>query len=395
MDQPQATTLEEGKVKKPRKPRKPPTRSVFENGLEGILRMRQDVRSAEASKLNPQEVRYIVDLYYTVQGFRTTSNNQMKALEKAEEPNELIKWYFLQFRGIEDQTKLVLDAYTDHYHMGRWAKAHVGIGPIIAAGLLANIDIAQAQTAGQIWRLAGLDPSVQWIGKDGAEKMVAEVLRGKDPKTRIGPAELEEFARRTNRRLTTIQSLCADKNGRYTRESAEAGLAKRPWNQRLKLVCFHIGESFCKFSARGDCFYGHHYLHRKAEEERKNRNGEFADQARQALSGKRFREDAEAKHWYLGCYPPEAVDGVRGLTTEAQRSAYLKERRGAPGSGVAMLPPAHIDRRAKRWTVKLFLAHWFEEGFRDHYKKEPPLPYPVAKMEGHTHVVNPPKVVVD
>jgi hypothetical protein len=53
---------------------------------------------------------------------------------------------------------------------------------------------------------------------------------------------------------------------------------------------------------------------------------------------------------------------------------------------VGKLPQIAMHERSKRWAVKLFLAHWFEEAYRQHHKAEPPLPYPIAQM-GHVHYI--------
>ena len=123
---------------------------------------------------------------------------------------------------------------------------------------------------------------------------------------------------------------------------------KRPWNASLKCLCWKIGESFVKVSSNKNDTYGQFYLQRKEQEILKNENLEFKEQA-----------DAGAKRV--------------GKTTDAYK-AY----------SVGKLPPAHVHARAKRYAVKLFLAHWHEVAYREHFKCEPPLPYPIAHM-GHAH----------
>ena len=49
------------------------------------------------------------------------------------------------------------------------------------------------------------------------------------------------------------------------------------------------------------------------------------------------------------------------------------------------LPDGHIHSRCKRYAVKQFIADWWAEAYRDHFKKEPPLPYPIAIL-GHAHL---------
>jgi hypothetical protein len=54
-----------------------------------------------------------------------------------------------------------------------------------------------------------------------------------------------------------------------------------------------------------------------------------------------------------------------------------------------MLPPAQIDNRARRYAVKLFLAHLHHVWYETEFGEAPPKPYPIAIM-GHAHYIMPP-----
>lgn len=256
--------------------------------------LKADLKRAAAT-MTAHEARYLVDLYYQIQEFRKSANNQISAMEKDHEPMAIIDWVFGTTERIELEIKKALDIYTDKEPtgMGAWAKGVIGIGPIISAGLLAHIDISKVQTVGGIWRFAGMDPTIQW------EKH-----------------------------------------------------QKRPWNARLKTLCWKIGESFVKVSGNPNSLYGKLYTERKAKEIEANDRGDYADQAKRVLEVKKIGKQTEAYKYYLQ----------------------------------GMLPPAHIHARAKRWTVKIFLYHWFEQAYRQHHKKEPPEPYVIAIL-GHAHKI--------
>jgi hypothetical protein len=177
-----------------------------------------------------------------------------------------------------------------------WARSIVGIGPVISAGLLAHIDITKAPTVGHIWRYAGLDPTQSW----------------------------------------------------------EKG-QKRPWNARLKTLCWKIGESFVKVSGNEKDIYGKVYKERKEIETARNEKLEFSEQAIAILGKKRFGADTQAKKFY-----------------EQQ-----------------MLPPAHIHARAKRYAVKLFLSHLHHVWWEVQTGEKPPKPYVLTHM-GHAHYIAPP-----
>ena len=129
---------------------------------------------------------------------------------------------------------------------------------------------------------------------------------------------------------------------------------KRPWNASLKVLCWKAGESFVKVSNKEDAFYGNEYKRRKEEEVRLNEELFFKDQAAEILETRNYKKDTIAY------------------------SHYIK----------GQLPPAHIHSRAKRYAVKLFLAHLHEVWYREHYGQAPPLPYPIAH-QNHAHYIDP------
>lgn len=259
-----------------------------------LQKLHKDAKAA-LKTLNPREARYLVDTYYQMQEQRKRAANQLRSME--EEPHEAIEWLVTQSTAMENRIKLMLGVYADSNPIGAWSQTIVGIGPVIAAGLLAHIDIEKAPTVGHIWRFAGLDPTQVWE-------------KGK----------------------------------------------KRPWNASLKTLCWKMGESFVKVCNHERAFYGGYYAQRKEYEIIRNNNGELADQAKAKLEKFNIGKKTEAYKWY-----------IKG-----------------------MLPPAHIHARAKRYAVKLFLSHWHERAYVEHYGKQPPLPYPIAHLD-HVHKIEIPE----
>jgi len=214
--------------------------------IESIRRLRQDLMAA-SKVMTDEEAKYLVRQYYLWQELRIGSQAQLRSL--TDQPNSTISWLWDEQATMEELSKEFLDKYTMANPIGRWMRSIDGIGPVIAACLLANIDITKAQTAGAIWRYAGLDPDVKW-----------------------GKGE------------------------------------KRPWNADLKVACWKLGESFVKVSGKEDAYYGKLYKERKELETAKNEAGAFADQAAAALKAKNFGEDTEArKHLSAGKLPPAQI----------------------------------------------------------------------------------------
>lgn len=286
--------------------------------LETIQRLQRDIKTA-AITLSDSEARFLVDAYYAMQDNRKRESNQVLALGTSGEPHAVLAWLANQSNTLERQIARALDAYSGSKPIGEWSRSIVGIGPIIAAGLLAYIDLEpwycrndeaekscrdgepcspacgrkRTETVGHIWRFAGLDPTSKW------------------------------------------------KKGE-----------KRPWNAGLKVLAWKIGESFVKVSGNKDDIYGKVYLQRKEYERVKNEAGDYAAQA-------------------------AAI--VASLPTHKQRKIYETGK----------LPDGHLHARAKRFAVKLFLAHYHEVAYRQKFGSAPPLPYPIA-MLGHAHKIEPP-----
>jgi hypothetical protein len=123
---------------------------------------------------------------------------------------------------------------------------------------------------------------------------------------------------------------------------------KRPYNATGKVLCWKIGDSFVKLHNNPKCVYGKLYEQRKALEIQRDANGFNAETAKATLAAKR-------------------------ITDEETRQIYESGH----------IPKGRIEQRARRWAVKIFLVHWWQEAYRRKFRKEPPGPYVIDKL-GHT-----------
>lgn len=214
---------------------------------ELVQRLSRDLAAASAT-LSDAEARFLVAAYYTMQEHRKRTGNQVLAL--ATEPHSVLLWLNEQSETLEGQIKRALNRYTDSRPIGLWLKSVYGIGPVIAAGLLAHIDITKAPTVGHIWRYAGLDPTSKW----------------------------------------------------------EKG-HKRPWNAELKTLCWKIGQSFLKFYKQEECYYGQLYDSRKSYEIERNEAGGNAEVAAEILRTKKIGKETETfKYLIAGKLSPAHID---------------------------------------------------------------------------------------
>jgi hypothetical protein len=182
----------------------------------------------EAVNLPAAELRLLVANYYQAQqmrkamdmGLRRHHGDRLAVIPDESSIKDILKFTPQAFADIEEQIAKSFDKILTS-PAALWLKAQRGIGPVIAAGLLAHIDITKAPTVGHIWKFAGLDPTMKW-------------------------------------------------------EKGE----KRPYNAELKQLTWHAGQCFMKQSNDPDCFYGHLYRERKRFEIERNENGNNAERAK-------------------------------------------------------------------------------------------------------------------
>lgn len=312
-----------------------------ENALKKLLvQFRKDIKKAKIIS-TVKEVRFLVDGYYMMQNERIRVENQIRALEDTEEPHDILDYLLLPVKTFEYHIKTALDEFCDSLPIGRWLKNISGIGPVLAAGLIAHIDIKKALYTGNIWSYAGLTPTIKW-------------------------------------------------------EKGE----KRPFNAKLRTLCYKIGESFIKQSHRENDIYGKLYQKRKVYEWRKNLNGEYAEEAKKNAEKFNYNKNTQTYKWVNGFFQKKenldldacvalCLDGKARSVVELKESAPKKKKPKTP-QGVRMLCPNHIHSRCRRKIVKLFLSHLHDHWFRLEFGEEPPLPYAIALLE-HGKMIPPPE----
>lgn len=340
--------------------------------VQGLASISKKIKESVVG-LSLDQVRYLVDAYYQMQDARVAMENQARSLiqgydstvDGAKDAHPLaIQWTSKAFRNDEAQIHKMLDVYTDSIPMGRYLKSITGIGPVIAAGLLAYLNIDKVNHANQFISYAGLnDNNNPWLGRDGAAKLVKELktmFPDENPKN-LSDDVFIEICRRTHRSFESVRKFSQVKEnkthvrkGYTTWDSLQSYLAMPPFNQNLKKLCFKIGESFVRVSGKERSLYGRLYRQRKAYETIKNEDLEYADQAADILKKKNISKSKDAY------------------------KAYSKGK----------LPKGHIQARAKRATVKIFLSHVFDAMYYEKYRIDPPTPY-VLEYMGHEDIIYP------
>jgi hypothetical protein len=201
-----------------------------------------------AKSLTEDEVRWLCDTYYQLQEFRKASGNQVRAASTTGEPSSALAWTFTQMEATEASLRRIMDVWTDLSIVGQWCKSITGIGPVLAANLIATFD-PDKPTVGHWWRFAGLDPTMEW------------------------------------------------KKGQ-----------KRPFSAKAKLLCWKIGDSFVKVSGRDSAFYGKIYRERKNFEVLRDEEGHHEFQAKMTLLDKNIQDPKTKATYESGHLPAGRLD---------------------------------------------------------------------------------------
>lgn len=296
--------------------------------LINLDKLGKDLRKA-ASTVTDREARYLVKLYYTMQDQRIRAAGQVRSMNTGE-PHATIDWFHTQSETLEKSLKGALGEYAKSRVVGLWSQSILGIGPVISAGLMAHIKLI-------VWTCYAPD-------KEKKKRTKKEDQCTKDNAcSKLCQEERVNVASRIWRYAGLDPTMVWGKG------------EKRPWNAALKVLCWKIGQSFVMQKSRDNDVYGHLMALRKEREVAKNEKNEYSSQAERILSIKNIGKSTEAYKWY----------------------------------SQGKLPPAHIQQRAERWAVKLFLAHWLEVAYREAFNERPPNPY-VMDILGHKDMIQVP-----
>lgn len=392
--------------------------------------IKEDLKTVAYDK---QMVRFITDQYRQAQQYRITQQNQCRSLLQRSDDAELGHFSFIDnmaFRSIK-QEKLYekyLDVITKEVPVCRWMRSITGIGPVFAGMLYSRFDPTKAKYATEFLSYAGLnDNNNPWLGTEKAKALTKDAIDYReelfndkiisiileycneeqynhllsDIKKMNDIEDMNELLAKIKENVKVdlsdkldlslimdwakwvktpkicddiLINFCAEKTGRkietirigvihtnnskkaktsyITTEDLAAYLAKPPYNTELKRYMYLIGDCFVKSSGREKSLYGKIYKQKKLEYLMKNDKGEYAEQAKAILESKNFTNDTITK------------------------KALLEGK----------LTTGHLDMRARRYAVKLFISHVFEAMYYAEYHTEPPKTYVLEYMGHHDYI---------
>ncbi len=334
---PTATESTNGRATKPKKtspskesPKKPKVK-ITRPKEEAPLRLTTE-QVLEAASYDRDQALALVDLYYSLQDLRKATANQGLAISQERntvtDPH-LISMITEDLKRLELQTVRGLKAFAEASPLGQWCLSIAGVGPILTAGFLAHIDLKRCSCK-DYRHLRGME-------------------RGKIPPHNCPglatAGAIHRFA------------------GMIDPELLHWGKGqRRPYNARLKQVCYHLGQCFKRTPLVQDVsgeeyLYVRLYRQRKILEVERNEAGLNADRARSRLQD---------------CL------GRRSKISPEQREIWASGKLQAIG----------LDHRAARYAVCLFLSHYHTVG-REILGLPNVVPW-VIEHGGHIHYIPPP-----
>lgn len=247
--------------------------------FESLTKLNNDLRK-KAKLLTPEQARFLVDNFYIQQDNRIRVNNQIRSMEG--EPNELLQWISDNNHMYERHIQNALNQYVNNHDIGKWLIAQYGIGPILAAGLMAHIDISKCQTVAQIWSYAGYNPKQKWLGTAKVDAIYKE-NKDKPFDELLGVLATARGSKASNLLNMVERKVGSDASEKEKIKTLVAISAQPPFNGELKKLCWKIGQSFVKQSGNEKAFYGQLYKQEKANLVQQNENGDFTQAAEDKL----------------------------------------------------------------------------------------------------------------
>ena len=308
--------------------------------------------------ISREEMKMLVDLYYQLQANRKRTREQIRSIEQNRDGGkgsnaDIMRWVLVNQSCIEKQIPEIMQEVCEHDEVGKWLLQIKGIGPVLAAALIAYFDVEGRQYANTFISYAGLnDNNRPWLGKEKSKKIIDDIM---GTRKKVTEDDVAKICAKTQWSYDYLYKACYDeKKGKvvWSRKNLEAACAKIPYNQRLKSIMWNVGQSFIYQSSRGS-YYGKLYMERKAYEVKRNEEGHN-------------KEYAEAN-----------IGKLKDKNTETYK-AYSQ----------GIIPPSQITARARRWVEQLFLAHLFDEMYRVHNDALPPVPYILAHPEKNSTIEN-------
>jgi hypothetical protein len=352
--------------------------------------MKEQILKIES--VSKQEVRTLVKLFYQLQDQRKATREQIRAIEQdrygkpaskdregaselddaeaatdllaeidtdanniANEVNTIVlDWVNANCIVIENGIKKALELLCSQDEVGRWLMNIVGIGPVLAAGIMAYFDVTDKEYATQFISYAGLNNNNRpWLGVAKSTDIINGIIGNEKV---ITDDMVSQIAVATQWKYHYLRDRAYnEKKNTWSKSDLIKACSKIPYNKELHTLLWKVASSFIYQSNKKESVYGTLYREFLTEEMRKNEAGLLKSEAERALATKNYNKSTEAY------------------------KAYSQGK----------LPKAHLVARAMRKVEKIFVSHTFEQMYRVKYDKIPARYYILAKDPMHNKEIAP------
>lgn len=348
----------------------------------------------EAQKFDRGEALSLVNTYYDFQTMRKSMANKVRALKQGHAVRDDKGDYNPVFlthlestlKHMEEKIAKGLAAWARSTTIGKWMTSLPGVGDIIAAGIMANVDFHRCCC-----------PNLRHLRRNEIPEEHKKICPGL-----VSAGHLISFAGQMD-------------PAKYVWGKG----APRPYNVRLKTILWNLGQSIKKLAPNRN-FLGKSVeeiadilMNDKSEDDDGTTTPvvtakKYTSRDEALKDAEKKKQDADMKferlsrpeYLYVRRYYErkifEEIANERGDNKErAFRELEERKRKNRPISDAqrkiwseGKLQRAGLDLRAIRWSNRLFLNHFFEVG-RTIYYGVAPKPW-VIEHGGHVHYIAPP-----
>ena len=307
---------------------------------------------AAAVDMSKREVRFLIETHQKWLALYQSTRSRASFLHEQSQNNENIKFLSKSVLGMRNDITGFLGLWVENHPAAKYFRDNVnGVGPFIAAGLAAYIDIDKCKNHySSVWFYAGLTPNSRPPLQKEADELIQMALDKFVEKhgDKAHKDHVRFIANALNRSYEKMLKYCSRKSGPLNWRSIYGAIVHPQYCVALKLLCNSLGNDIIKHkSLYQDLYrYRHNY-------ETKN-NNDFAYKKLADTQFKRFNFD------------PKKV-------------AYKAYAQGK-------LPQGHVNARARRWAVKVLLAHYYQIEYYIQHGEAPSDVYALDILKGHRKI---------
>lgn len=325
--------------------------------IKKLDKLGEDVRVAALDMTIP-EARYVYKDYLGLQKFQQSTRGHVNQLKKDGVPNTAMKFIANNTEYIRRyQFREIFDIWTDKYPESRWVKSIHGLGPAVAAGLICYCDFDKAKSTSSFWYWAGLTPDSKRISRKVADQLIVDSMDRYGEPAYPTEEHIKWCCEQVGYKFDSFHKFCRTQGKPYDWNKLYIALMIPKYSIDFRKVCIMIGNLVIKKKN----LYHDLYKYRHRWEVARNEAGEYAGRAAERLRMFNYKPWKEPYKSYAAGY----------------------------------LPNRHLIARAKRYAVKIFLAHYYSVIYYIRNGEVPYDAYALDILKGHRKILVPNLEVVE